>query len=133
MTKHKKVKKHKKAEWCDDSDVRDLPDGSYINSHDCVCYVKNGRFHREGGPAIEDADGSKDWFINGKRHREDGPAVEWDDGTKWWCKNGKLHREDGPAMEYYDGYRSWYINGEHYTETAYEEALKVWKMNEAIK
>ena len=38
-----------------------------------------------------------------KRHREDGPAVEYADGSKEWYLNGKLHREDGPACEYADG------------------------------
>ena len=28
--------------------------------------------------------------INGKRHREDGPALEFADGTKEWYLNGKL-------------------------------------------
>jgi len=41
-----------------------------------------GNLHREDGPAIEWADGSKEWWINEKLHREDGPAIEWADGTK---------------------------------------------------
>lgn len=35
----------------------------------------------------------------GERHREDGPAVEYADGSKYWYQNGELHREDGPAIE----------------------------------
>ena len=46
------------------------------------------------------------------RHREDGPAVVCADGSKAWYINGKLHREDGPAVVYADGSKSWYINGE---------------------
>ena len=45
--------------------------------------------HREDGPAIEWADGSKSWYLNGERHREDGPAIEWVDGSKWWYLNGQ--------------------------------------------
>ena len=30
----------------------------------------------------------------GKLHREDGPAMELANGTKCWYKNGKHHRED---------------------------------------
>jgi len=29
-------------------------------------------------------DGSKEWFLNGQRHREDGPAVEYANGHKEW-------------------------------------------------
>ena len=28
------------------------------------------------------------WYINGKLHREDGPAVEWANGSKEWYLNG---------------------------------------------
>ncbi len=103
---------HKKAWWF--SNEHSLPDGSYIDSCGDVGYIKSGKLHREDGPAVESISGCKSRY-------------------KSWYKNGKLHREDGPAIEYNDGYRSWYVNGEHYTEIAYEEALKVWKMNEAMK
>ena len=72
--------------------------------------------HREDGPAIEWATGTKQWYINGKRHREDGPAVEWAGGTKSWCINGKRHREDGPAIEWANGTKQWYINGKRHRE-----------------
>lgn len=84
-------------------------------------YNEQGQFHRENGPAVEWANGSKFWYLNDQRHREDGPAVEWDDGNKEWYLNGKLHREDGPAVEYISGTKSWYLNGEGLTE---EEFLK---------
>jgi len=38
---------------------------------------------------IVDDYGTKHWYHNDKRHREDGPAVEYADGTKWWFVNGK--------------------------------------------
>ena len=40
-----------------------------------VYYLKNGKQHREGGPAFFNNRGKKEWFINGIRHREDGPAL----------------------------------------------------------
>jgi hypothetical protein len=67
--------------------------------------------HREDGPAIEYASGSKYWYRDGLLHREDGPAIERADGDKSWWRDGKLHREDGPAVEYADGDISWYLNG----------------------
>jgi len=61
-------------------------------------WYRNGKLHRESGPAIEFADGSKCWYRDGKRHRESGPAVEYANGNKEWYRNGKLHRESGPAV-----------------------------------
>ena len=74
---------------------------------------------------VEWSNGAKVWYKEGKKHREDGPAVEWDNGFKYWCKNGKLHREDGPAIEYYPeyehedcaDYREWYLEGKRYSSS----------------
>jgi hypothetical protein len=49
-------------------------------------------------------------------HREYGPAVEFADGTKCWYKNGKPHREDGPAYECANGDKSWCLEGTYYSE-----------------
>ncbi len=90
--------KHKKAEWY--GKWYELPNGSYIDKNGSVCYVENGR-----------------------RHRDDGPAVEWSTDYEWWWYLSSRNC----ASE-------WYINGaEYYTEEAYWEAIKVWKMNEAMK
>ena len=35
------------------------------------------------------SDGDKFWWLNGKIHREDGPAVEYANGTKEWFLNDK--------------------------------------------
>ena len=58
-----------------------------------------------------DADGTKYWNRDGKFHREDGPAIEWASGTKEWYRDGKLHREDGPAVVDANGYKCWYRDG----------------------
>ena len=45
--------------------------------------------HRHDGPAIEYANGDKEWYVDNKRHRHDGPAIEWADGSKsWWYVDG---------------------------------------------
>ena len=75
--------------------------------------------HREDGPAVEYADGSKEWWLNGKRHREDGPAVEDASGSKIWYLNGEFHREDGPACEWADGDKWRYLNDNELTEEAF--------------
>jgi len=33
--------------------------------------------------------GSKWWYLNDEYHREDGPAIEYASGTKLWYLNGK--------------------------------------------
>ena len=83
-----------------------------------------GKLHRTDGPAIEYADGYKEWWINDKPHRIDGPAVEYTNGDKEWWVNGKRHRTDGPAIEYANGNKSWYINGKKYSEQSFNEYIK---------
>jgi hypothetical protein len=70
-----------------------------------------GQLHRTDGPAIEWANGSKEWYVNGKIHRDDGPTRELANGHKEWWANGQLHRTDGPAIEGYDGDKEWYVDG----------------------
>ena len=93
----------------------------------------NDNLHRDGGPAVEKANGDKYWYKNGKRHREDGPAVEFHDGTKMWYTNGKLHREDGPAIEYADGTKKWFKNGKQHREDGpaieYADGSIYWVLN----
>ena len=53
-----------------------------------------------------------DWKKDGKLHREDGPAVIYADGSKDWCQDDVLHREDGPAVIYSNGrQKAWYTRG----------------------
>ena len=53
----------------------------------------------------------KRWYKDGKLHREDGPAVELTDGYKGWYKDNQYHREDGPAREFNNGYKEWWYKG----------------------
>jgi hypothetical protein len=79
-------------------------------------YNSKGELHRENGPAVEKADGHKEWWVNGLYHRVDAPAVERIDGGNCWFLNGVRHRDNGPALESYKGnnswYRAWYLNGD---------------------
>ena len=87
-------------------------------------WYRDGKVHREDGPAIENADGGKVWYLNGKLHREDGPAIEHADGDKSWYLNDKLHREDGPAIEFADGTKFWYLNGNQLSESTFNKRVK---------
>ena len=83
------------------------------------------QLHRENGPAIERANGTKYWYQNGLLHRTDGPAIEYSDGDKFWYQNDKLHRTDGPAVVGSNGYMEWFINGEELTATEFNQAVKL--------
>ena len=74
-------------------------------------------------------DGTRRYYNNaGELHRDEGPAVDWADGTKLWYQNGQLHRIDGPAVECRDGDKRWYINGKRLTEAEFSQL--VMKMSE---
>ena len=103
-----------------------LPDGTWILFDGAS--VKRTEMSRAipmiGKNCIEIGCGDKYWYKNGKLHREDGPAVEWTDGGKCWYKNGKLHRGDGPAAEYASGGKEWWINGKQLTEKEFNKKRK---------
>jgi hypothetical protein len=70
-------------------------------------------------------DGATYWHKNGKLHRDDGPAAEWPNGQKAWYREGLIHREDGPAIIMADGKEYWVLNDETTDETkvaAYRQA-----------
>jgi hypothetical protein len=61
--------------------------------------------------------GTTFWFNSqGQLHRENGPAIEYADGSRVWCQNGKVHRVDGPAIEYGDGSVEYWISGKELTQ-----------------
>ena len=75
-----------------------------------------------------DADETKRWYRDGKLHREDGPAIEYVNGTKLWYRDGKCHREDGPAIEWANGDKYWYLKGTEIKCKSNEEFLRLLKM-----
>ena len=85
-------------------------------------YTKNGRYHREDGPAIIWKDGTSQWYFNGKKHRDDGPAIDLKN-VKIWYKNGKKHRDDGPAEIYSNDEYFWWNDGNNITEEVNEWIL----------
>jgi hypothetical protein len=96
--------------WHEDDGGRIICNGPYKDKDD-IFYYKNGKYHREDGPACEWSNGDKEWYFNGYLHRVDGPAIELNNGTKLWHLNNKLHREDGPTCEYKSGDKKWFLNG----------------------
>jgi hypothetical protein len=39
------------------------------------------------------------WFLNDELHRTDGPAIEQADGSKQWWLKGKLRRTEEPRND----------------------------------
>ena len=92
-----------------------------------TCWYKDAKHsirHRDGGPAIEYANGCKEWWQNDQYHRTDGPAIEYADGSKSWWQNGQRHRADGPAIEWTSGRKDWFINGNRMTEPEFLAATQ---------
>ena len=95
-----------------------------VDGHGCSRYYNAAnQLHRDGGPAVEWADGSKGWFQNGQYHRTDGPAIERANGTKEWVQNGQRHRIDGVAIDYANGCKRWFINGVEMTEAEFNQLV----------
>ena len=92
-------------------DVEYLIDSELIEHSERIWRNAAGKLHRKDGPAIERANGDKEWYQNGELHRENGPATEYANGDKIWWLNGKTHRKDGPAIERANGDKLWYRNG----------------------
>jgi hypothetical protein len=72
--------------------------------------------------------GNKTWYnTSGELHRDnDLPAVENANGSKSWYVNGELHRLGGlPAVEYANGDKEWHIYGKKYT---YEKVCNYYKI-----
>ena len=91
---------------------------SIIRFYKISCRERNGWF-MPGDKAYYTKDHNDDLIF----HREDGPAVELANGTKQWHINGKLHRLDGPAMVTYFGRNEWHIDGVKYTEKAFNQKI----------
>lgn len=75
------------------------------------CWYKDGKRHREDGPAVIFLNIHEMWYKDGKLHREDGPAIVRSNGSQDWYQNDVLHREDGPAVIEANGNQEWWVKG----------------------
>ena len=56
--------------------------------------------HRVGAPAWIADDGSEVWYENGKIHRVGGPAIEWADGRKeYWLDGQRVSYGEGVDVD----------------------------------
>jgi hypothetical protein len=73
---------------------------------------------------IVDEQGTTRWFSDDNLHRENGPAIEYANGDKEYYLNGERHRENGPAVEWTNGDKVYYLNGIKLTETKFNQKTK---------
>jgi hypothetical protein len=105
-----------------------------VNEYGTIRYYNdNYEPHREDGPAVEFANGTKLWYLHGIPHREGGPAAEYPDGDIFWFKYGNLHREDGPAAIYSFGAKEYWYEGFYIKECDSDEFLKKWIQLKAFR
>ncbi len=126
-------KKLSKKEWEEREAVSHKIEDKYIEFSDGAidfsCYAKevwykDGKYHRDDGPAIITTAGSEIWMKDGVVHREGAPAII-SGAVSRWIKNGKLHREDGPA--YIEGsIEGYYLEGKNLS-------LEEWKKEKRHK
>lgn len=88
------------------------------------CWYKDGRLHRELGPAIIYDGGEMYWYKKGKLHNDYWPAVYYPNGEMHWFKNGVKHRPDGPATISSDGKHQYWVEGERLTKKAFNKLVK---------
>jgi hypothetical protein len=118
--------------WYNDNGQLHRDDGPAVEyANGSRLWYINGKVHRKDGPAQENSEVNR-WYINGKLHREDGPAIIFFNGNKFWCINGEKHRLDGPAIKMSDNTEYWYINGEQIDCSDNEEFLRIVSMKEFL-
>ena len=75
-----------------------------------------------------DDNGDTHWFTGDGAdrmlHRLNCPAIEWADGSREWYQNGQRHRLDGPAVECPDDIYQWWLNDVQYTEESWRAATQ---------
>lgn len=112
--------------------MTEIKNGRYVVNND-IRWYKNNLLHKEDGPALEKANGTKHWIINGMLHRENAPALIYYNGNQCWYIHGNLHREDGPAIEYANGENQWYINNNKMTEEEFNHWLDKKNLNQKLE
>lgn len=101
--------------------MTNIINGMEIQTDGSHRWFKDGKLHRENGPAIVYEDGTHEWWFHGKRHRENGPASTHTNGEQEWWIHDQLHREDGPALIWSNGDKQWYLNDNELTEEQFNQ------------
>ena len=95
-----------------DAKAKELKNGLVQGDNGNQYWYKDGKYHRDDGPAVVMPGDGEYWYKDGKQHRDGAPAVLRETGDKIWMINGRVHREDGPAFEHANGTKEWFIDGQ---------------------
>jgi hypothetical protein len=87
-----------------------------IQTNSYQVWRRNGKLHREDGPAVVYESGAQEYWLDDKRHCVEGPAIIWANGSQEWWYEGKRHREGGPAIMLADGTHEWWYEGKRHRE-----------------
>jgi hypothetical protein len=102
--------------WCWWSSPGGPPDIVYKNSE--------RKLHRIYGPAyISRKYDIEIWYKDGRYHREDGPAITHKNNKVWYYE-GKLHRIGGPAIDTKGGPKEYYIHGWKLSPKEYKKEIE---------
>lgn len=93
--------------------------GQYIKENGDEEWYKDGKLHRENGPAV--IVNNRNWYLNDKI------TLKCEGQIKYWYQHGKLHRNNGPAIIYPNGQEEYYIEGKKYTKKEFLEYLDIEK------
>jgi hypothetical protein len=117
-------------EWQDKQGRTHRDDGpAVINPDGTQIWFQHGECHRDGGPAAIRPRGTQFWYQHGELHRDDGPAVIDPSGTQMWFQHNEVHREDGPAIVMGDGTQHWMWHGQGVTK---KEHAKLRKQSKSV-
>lgn len=80
-------------------------------------------------------EGTIQFFKDGKLHRDNGPAVIAPDGTLVWWHEGNPHREDGPAAIWYGDLNNvdYYLFGKKVAKQQIDEFQKKKKLQQNLQ
>ena len=87
--------------------------------------IPPGRYYAKNDQVLEvDERGSVVFYKDGKMHRDEGPACISPGRFQQWRKNGMLHREDGPAFKWGDGkIEFWLFNRRFFSRKEWKRAV----------
>lgn len=72
----------------------DVRDGGQASIHGHVYFYKDGRYHREDGPAVIYSYGEERWYYEGFLHRIGGPSIIAETGNYYFINGNEFSRDD---------------------------------------
>ena len=77
--------------YLNDAGQLDREDGPAVIGRIYSFWLRNGKIHRVGAPAVKGRNGYESWYIDGIRHKLDGPAVKGKSSGMWYIRGKHLN------------------------------------------